>query len=81
VVVVALVVTVNIDELPSMVRVAFVLVENKDEDVRRTTTISPGLTDPVPVVNGRLLILYSPPTILIEARPVIPDAVTELDIY
>ena len=71
----------NVDELQSIVSVALALVENEADDVSRTTTVSPGLTVPVAVVNGRLLILYSPPTMLIEARPVMPDAVTAFDIY
>lgn len=63
------------------VRIAFVVVEFTADDVALTMIVSPELVVPVRVVNGVLLILYSPPTTETTACALMPDMVTGLDVY
>jgi hypothetical protein len=77
----ALVVTVYVPATQPIVSIALLAVEFAGDDTSLTTIISPELVVPVRVVNGVLLILYSPPTIEMIEDPVIPETVVGTDVY
>ena len=77
----AFVVIVNGADTHPTVSVVVVVVEFTADDVALTMIVSPELVVPVSVVNGVLLILYSPPTTDTTACALIPDMATGLDVY
>lgn len=77
----AFVVIVNGADTHPTVSVVVVVVEFTADDVALTMIVSPELVVPVSVVNGVLLMLYSPPTTETTACALIPDMVTGLDAY
>ena len=77
----ALVVTIYVLTTHPTVSVALLAVEFAGDDTSLTTIVSPELVVPVRVVNGVLLILYSPPTTETTACALIPDIVIGLDMY
>lgn len=64
-----------------IVRLELLLVELIGDETNLMMIVSPELVVPVRVVNGALLMLYSPPTIETIDCEVIPEIVTGLDRY
>ena len=73
------VVILNVLDTHPIVRIVLMLVAFEADDIFRNTIRSHGLTAPVRVVNGVLLILYSPPIMETMVCPSIPVIFIGLD--